>query len=249
MKLNRWIRTCLCAMVLLALLCAPALAKVPSYGPDFYYLDDANVLSEELEGEIFFCNKLLYDACGAQIVVVTVNTTGSEAIDDFTNDLGNKWKVGDASKKNGFVLLLSIDDEDYYALPGPGLDSRFSAGTIKDYYDRYLETDFAAGNYESGVRGRHRRLRGLCRRERHVERLRRLQRHPPQRCAGQGLSRQRGFGAGHRLPAGACADHRAGRAAEQGQPGQAQGWHHAPAAAPAAHRRRRGGLPAHAQGV
>ena len=152
MKLNRWIRTCLCAMVLLALLCAPALAKVPSYGPDFYYLDDANVLSEELEGEIFFCNKLLYDACGAQIVVVTVNTTGSEAIDDFTNDLGNKWKVGDASKKNGFVLLLSIDDEDYYALPGPGLDSRFSAGTIKDYYDRYLETDFAAGNYESGVR-------------------------------------------------------------------------------------------------
>ncbi len=152
MKRSKWIRVCLCALAMLALLCAPALAKTVSPNADFYYLDNANVLSEALEGEIFFANKLLYDACGAQIVVVTVDTTGREAIDDYTYELGNSWKIGDASKQNGFVLLLAIDDQDYYALPGPGLDSRFSAGTIKDYYDRYLEADFAAGNYEAGVK-------------------------------------------------------------------------------------------------
>lgn len=146
------LRVALVALVLLALSCAPALAKSLSPSSDFYYLDDANVLSEAMEGEIFFSNKLLYDACGAQIVVVTVDSTGKEAIDDYAYDLFNRWGIGDVSKNNGFLLLLAIGDEDYYALPGSGLDSRFSAGTIKSYYDKYLENDFAAGNYEAGVK-------------------------------------------------------------------------------------------------
>ena len=152
MKSNKALRVTFLALVLLALLCAPALAKVVSPGADFYYLDKANVLSEAMEGEIFFSNKLLYDACGAQIVVVTVDTTGSEAIDDYAYDLFNSWGIGDVSKNNGFLLLLAIEDDDYYALPGSGLDSRFSAGTIKRYYDQYLEADFAAKNYEAGVK-------------------------------------------------------------------------------------------------
>ena len=146
------LRVALVALVLLALSCAPALAKSLSPSSDFYYLDDANVLSEAMEGEIFFSNKLLYDACGAQIVVVTVDSTGKEAIDDYAYDLFNRWGIGDVSKNNGFLLLLATGDEDYYALPGSGLDSRFSAGTIKSYYDKYLENDFAAGNYEAGVK-------------------------------------------------------------------------------------------------
>ena len=152
MKLKTLLRLCLATVLLLALLCAPALAKVVSPGPDFYYLDDAHVLSESLEGEIFFANKLLYDACGAQIVVVTVNSTGREAIDDYAYDLFNSWGIGDAAKNNGFLLLLAIEDDDYYARTGSGLDSRFSASTIKDYYDKYLEDDFAAKRYEAGVK-------------------------------------------------------------------------------------------------
>ena len=130
----------------------PALAKVVSPGPDFYYLDNANVLSEALEGEIFFANKLLYDACGAQIVVVTVDSTGRDAIDDYAYELFNSWGIGDAAKDNGFLLLLAIEDDDYYARTGSGLDRRFSASTIKEYYDEYLEQDFAAKRYEEGVR-------------------------------------------------------------------------------------------------
>ncbi len=152
MKRMRALRVLLAALALLALACAPALAKTVSPGPDFYYLDNANVLSEQLEGEIFFSNKLLYDACGAQIVVVTVDSTGREAIDDYAYDLFNSWGIGDVSKNNGFLVLLAIEDDDYYALPGSGLDSRFSAGTIKSYYDKYLESDFAAKRYEAGVK-------------------------------------------------------------------------------------------------
>lgn len=152
MKKQFLARLCLTMLVLLAVLCAPAVAKVVSPGQDFYYLDNANVLSESLEGEIFFSNKLLYEACGAQIVVVTVDTTGREAIDDYAYDLFNSWGIGDASKNNGFLLLLAIGDDDYYARTGSGIDRLFSASSIKQYYDEYLESDFAAKRYEDGVR-------------------------------------------------------------------------------------------------
>lgn len=152
MRLNKALRVALAALLLMMLACAPAMAKTVSPGADFYYLDNANVLSEALEGEIFFSNKLLYDACGAQVVVVTVDSTGRQAIDDYAYDLFNQWGIGDVSKNNGFLLLLAIEDDDYYALPGSGLDSRFSAGTIKTYYDLYLEDDFAAKKYEAGVK-------------------------------------------------------------------------------------------------
>ena len=152
MSINKLLRVGVLALVLILLLCAPAMAKVVSPGPDFYYLDNANVLSDELKGEIFFSNKLLYDACGAQIVVVTVDSTGRDAIDDYAYELFNSWGIGDAAKNNGFLLLLAINDDDYYARTGSGLDWRFSASTIKEYYDDYLEQDFAAKRYEEGVR-------------------------------------------------------------------------------------------------
>ena len=152
MKRIRLARSGLLTILLLALLSASALAKVVSAGKDFYYLDDANVLSEALEGEIFFSNKLLDSACGAQVVVVTLDTTGNEPIGDYAYELFNRWGIGDSGRNNGFLLLLAIQDEDYYALCGTGLQNSFTAGALKSYYDQYLENDFAAGNYESGVK-------------------------------------------------------------------------------------------------
>lgn len=149
MNARKFFAALLAALFLLA---APALAKVVSPGQDFYYLDNANVLSEAMEGEIYFSNALLAEACGAEFVVVTLNTTGSESIDDYAYELFNSWKIGDASRDNGFLLLLAIGDDDYYATCGTGLQSRFTSGTLKQYFDRYLESDFASGNYEAGVK-------------------------------------------------------------------------------------------------
>jgi len=155
MKLKRVICAIFAAVMLL---CAVALAdtyvspKKLKPGEELYTLDRANVLSDATKGEIVYSNDLLYKACGAQIAVVTVGTTGSDAIDDYATELFNAWGIGDAGKGNGFLLLLAIDDEDYYALCGDGLQPKFTAGSLKDYFDRYLEADFAAGRYDAGVK-------------------------------------------------------------------------------------------------
>lgn len=155
MKVKRLIGALMAVVMLLA---AGAMAdtyvspKKLKPSEELYVLDRANVLNRDTVGEIVYSNDLLNKACGAQIAVVTVGTTGNDAIDDYATELFNAWGVGDARKGNGFLLLLAIDDDDYYALCGDGLQPKFTAGSLKDYFDRYLETDFAARRYDAGVK-------------------------------------------------------------------------------------------------
>ena len=138
--------------ILLTLSCAQAAMRVVSPGADAYYLDTANVLSEKTEGEIYFLNKRLEDACGGQIAVVALDSIGGANTYDYAYELINKWKIGSAEEKNGFVLLMAIEEDDFYALAGDGLQGVFSASQIKMLTDRYLEADFAAKRYDQGAR-------------------------------------------------------------------------------------------------
>jgi len=141
------ILACIAALVIFAL---PALAVVQP-GNDFYVLDDADVLSDATEGMIVFSNDLLEADCGAQFVVVTLETTGDEDIEDYAYELFNEWGIGDKKANNGFLLLLATGDEDYYYLPGAGLDYDLSGGRLRAIIDEYLEPYFAEGAYDKGV--------------------------------------------------------------------------------------------------
>lgn len=142
----------ICALaLLLTAQVALAATGIPSPSDDFYVLDNANVLEYETEGLIYYTNTVLNEKCGAQVVVVTVDSTGSTAIDDYTYQIFNEWDIGSAKEKNGFLLLLAIDDNDYYAMPGTGLSAGLSDGDIRVLLNKYLEPDFAKGNYDAGV--------------------------------------------------------------------------------------------------
>lgn len=142
----------LCLLALL-LLCSSAFAlEVVSPGKDFYYLDTANVLSEETEGLIYFSNRLLEEKCGAQIVVAALDSIGNADIYDYAVEMGNSWGIGSKEENNGFLLLMAIEEDNYYAATGRGLDGIFPASEIKKLYDKYLEKDFAAKDYDEGAR-------------------------------------------------------------------------------------------------
>ena len=131
---------------------APALAEVPSPMGDFYVLDQADVLSDETEGNIILNNDKLAEACGAQIVVVTIPTTGTTEIEDYAYKLFNTWGIGSAQKNNGLLVLLVIDDDDYYVLQGIGLENTLPSGTLGELNNQYLEPYFAKKDYDAGVR-------------------------------------------------------------------------------------------------
>ncbi len=141
--------------VLLALLltAASALAapKVVQPTEDFYVNDSANVLSDEVEGLIVLNNDKLYAACGAQIVFVTVPTTGTASIEDYAYTLFNSWGIGSSDKNNGILLLMAIDDDDYWLMQGKGLQDYITSGDLDDMLYNDLEPDFAAKDYSAGA--------------------------------------------------------------------------------------------------
>lgn len=140
----------LLVLVMAFVLGSSALAVVKP-GKDFYYLDTANVLSEEAEGTIYFCNQLLEEACGGQVVVAALDSIGSADIYEYSYELFNEWGIGSADEQNGFLLLMTVEEDNYYALSGGGVEGIFASSELNRLFDKYLEPDFAKKNYEAGA--------------------------------------------------------------------------------------------------
>ena len=140
------------ALSLMLLLAVPALAaSVLKPTDDFYVNDAANVLTNETIGHIVLNNDALYKACGAQIVFVTVDTTGSTKLENYAYTLFNQWKIG-GTKNYGFLLVMAINDDDYWYEIGSGLDQYLTAGDAGELIDEYLEPHFARQDYDGGAR-------------------------------------------------------------------------------------------------
>lgn len=139
-------------LVFVSALQVPASASVPNRPGNQYVLDSAGVLSDELEQEVIRKNKQLFEDTGAEIAVVAVDFLGGMAIDDYAYDLFISWGVGSQERNNGLLLVLAIAEDDYYVMPGYGIEDTFSGSRLQSMLDDYLEDDFAAGDYESGVK-------------------------------------------------------------------------------------------------
>ncbi len=148
------------AGILLGQLRAPTDISEPStavVGTYTYAMDHAGVLSDKTMEYIDEMNTSLFAQTGAQLLVVTVDNTGTMSTEEYAWDLGNRYQVGDADLNNGLVLLLALDNiaqnglvGDYWMVTGDGL-----AGLDYDLNNilwNYLEADFAIGNYDAAVR-------------------------------------------------------------------------------------------------
>ena len=143
--------TLVLSVFLLPAHCVTASAKIPSPTRYFYVYDEADVLSLTTEDHIVTENEKLYQACGAQIVIACVNTTADRDIADFADEMFNRWKIGSQEENNGVLVLMSIGEDDYYAVQGKGLENLLSSGTIKLMLDEYLEPYFARKDYDGGA--------------------------------------------------------------------------------------------------
>ena len=122
MKRKSWM-IILLLPVLLWLMVLPALAAIPSPTETFYVADYAEVLSSGTEQQILDLNDRLYQNTGAELVVVTVNFLDGEKIENYAYQLMNQWGIGQEGENRGLLLLLVPGEENYWAMPGAGLES------------------------------------------------------------------------------------------------------------------------------
>ena len=141
----------LCLLALLTA-CAPALAAVSVIQPtdDFYVNDAADVLSDATEGHIILNNDALYEACGAQLVFVTLDTVASTTLENYAYTLYNDWGIGKDGR--GILVLMTIEDDDYWIVQGTGLQDYVTSGDLDEMIVNDLEPYFAAKDYDTGAK-------------------------------------------------------------------------------------------------
>ncbi|MEG2697611.1 MAG: TPM domain-containing protein, partial [Ruthenibacterium sp.] len=127
-----------------AVLCVPVYAA-PSIQPtdNFYVYDGANVLSDATEKAIVNKNIALQQACGAQIVVASINGSEGITLEQYTYEVASAWGIGDKQKNNGVLLMLDIQNQDYQCIQGSGLESSLPTPTLSRILQEELEPDFA----------------------------------------------------------------------------------------------------------
>ncbi|MCE3200946.1 TPM domain-containing protein [Paenibacillus sonchi] len=142
--------------MLLSVLLLPSLSlakpAVPKHTASFYVNDFADVIDTKTENYMVNYGVRLHQKDGAQVVLVTVDSTNGVSMEEYATALFNSWGVGSADKNNGVLLLMSIKDDDYWAVPGKGLESTLTDSKISKILSASLEPDFAKKDYSAGAR-------------------------------------------------------------------------------------------------
>lgn len=145
-KMLMWLA---CALLILAM---PLSALAVVQPTDLFYVyDGANVLSDDTEATIVLNNDALYEACGAQIVIAAIESSGSMQLGDYAYTMFEEWGIGSADKNNGVLILMEIGAEDYWYVQGSGLERDLPTGDLAVLVDEYLEPDFARAKYDAGA--------------------------------------------------------------------------------------------------
>ena len=99
---------------------AEQVAKLPA--PSNYVSDFAHVLSPQVIDQTNALCLQLQQQAHAQLFVVTIQSLEEQPIEEFTNDLFQKWGIGDKATNRGILLLLATQDHRGRIEVGLGLE-------------------------------------------------------------------------------------------------------------------------------
>lgn len=116
----------------------------------FFVSDEADILSEEFEKDIAKRGTALFEQTGCQVSVVTVDFLGGEEIENFSEEIFLREKIGEGENR-GLLLLFCVGEEHYHAVAGQGMADIISRNQLKKLLDKNAEPDFAAGDYSAAA--------------------------------------------------------------------------------------------------
>lgn len=125
---------------------------VPKATADIYVNDYANVLTAETKQLIINSSTDLNRQTGAQIVVVTIQSLEGNAIEDYALSIGRTWGIGDKTKDNGVLILLSIQDRKMRIEVGRGLEGALPDGKVGRIRDDYMLSYFKTDKFDDGIK-------------------------------------------------------------------------------------------------
>jgi uncharacterized protein len=136
------------AMTMIAL---PAVAAPKFPALSGRVVDEANILSPQVEQDLTAKLKTLEDSTGRQLVVATVPTLQGYEIEDYGYQLGRTWALGSKDKDDGAILLVAPNDRKVRIEVGYGLEPVLTDALSSVIIQSAIIPKFKAGDMEAGV--------------------------------------------------------------------------------------------------
>lgn len=138
-----------CALCLF--LSLPALAEPPAPTPELYVNDYAKVLSDKTRARILEESRTLKEASGAQIAILTIPSLEGQDIKDYGYRVASSWKLGDAQKDNGLLILLAVQDRKIRVEVGEGLEGCLPDARVGRAIDANAVPAFKKNDFDAGI--------------------------------------------------------------------------------------------------
>jgi uncharacterized protein len=112
--------------------------------------DFANVMTADQKQDLESKLVAYDDSTSIQIAVVTIQTTGDYAIEDYALKILRDWKVGNKKTNNGLVILAAIQDHKVFIATGYGMEGVLPDATLKEIIENEIVPNFRQNNYYRG---------------------------------------------------------------------------------------------------
>ena len=114
-------------------------------------VDQANVMTPESRNELETKLKDLEDKSGIQLVVATVKSLQGGDIETYANELFRTWKLGQAQKNNGVLLLIAPNEHKVRIEVGYGLEGTLTDALSSVIISSAIVPRFKTGDFSGGI--------------------------------------------------------------------------------------------------
>ncbi|MBZ0111020.1 MAG: TPM domain-containing protein, partial [Thermoanaerobaculia bacterium] len=132
-------------------------ASVASFALDVPFLsgrvmDEADLLSPNVEVELENRLEGLEQATGAQVVVLTLPSLEGEVIEDYALRVAETWRLGQEQRDNGLLLLIAPQERRLRIEVGYGLEGVVPDILAARVMDELIQPRFRTGDFDGGTR-------------------------------------------------------------------------------------------------
>jgi uncharacterized protein len=122
---------------------------------DVYVNDYADAISAVDEDGLRSLLTDFYEETGVEMTVLTVDSwrsygTADQTVNEFASGLFDDWGIGDATRNDGVLFLVAMDDREVVVEPGAGWDPTYDEG-IQNVIDEVIIPHFRNENYSLGI--------------------------------------------------------------------------------------------------
>ena len=119
--------------------------------PQGFVSDFARIIDPQARRQLTNIIRELQEKTGAEIAVVTVESTQPLTTFDYAIKIAETWQPGAKGKDNGVVFLVASKDRKMFITTGYGVEGMLPDGKVGAIQDQYIVPAFKQGNYSQGI--------------------------------------------------------------------------------------------------